>query len=191
MINVTVPDGECGDWKVETFTVGEPTARMFCRPSEYVPPGTYKRLTRGHVVVMSNTPMEEHTNRPIIRHAKGDVMINGLGLGMVLTAILAKEDVRSITVIEKSSEVIQLVGPSFADERVTIVHDDALTHKPEKNARYDAVWHDIWDFICADNLEDMKLLHRRYGRRADWQGSWARGECELYDRRWKAAGRFR
>jgi hypothetical protein len=30
----------------------------------------------------------------------------------------------------------------------------------------------------TDNLEDMHKLHRRFGRRADWQGSWGRSFLE-------------
>ena len=68
-----------------------------------------------------------------------------------------------------------------------IVQADAFTvklprpslflHVP-RDTRYDVVWHDIWDNICADNLPEMHRLHRRYGRRCDWQGSWARWHCE-------------
>jgi hypothetical protein len=90
-IHVTVPDGICGDWRVESFTVSEEDAQRTAfraahkGSDEYVPPGTYKRLMRGDTVVMSNTPMEVRTNREFIRRAKGNVLINGLGLGMVLT----------------------------------------------------------------------------------------------------------
>lgn len=182
-IPVHVPDGVSGNWRVETFTVSQADSdftriRSMLRPDEFVPPGTYKRLMRGGTVVMSNTPFEIRTNRAIIREAEGDVLINGLGLGMVLTAILANPKVRSVTVIEKEADVIALVGPSFRDPRVTIIHADALTYTPPKGKKWDTVWHDIWDFVCGDNLPQMKALHRKYGRRASWQGSWCRAQCE-------------
>ena len=146
---------------------------------DYCPAGTYKRLRRGSTVVMSNTKMEVDTNRAFVRAATGRVLVNGLGLGMVLTALLKKPDVASITVIENSPDVIALVAPTFAsDPRVTIIHADALEWRPAKGEKFDAVWHDIWDDISSDNLQDMKTLHRRYGRRADWQGSWMRHMCE-------------
>lgn len=46
------------------------------------------------------------------------------------------------------------------------------------------VWHDVWDYIDANNLTQMHALHRKYGRRADWQGSWCRDQCER--QRWFA-----
>lgn len=179
-IDVSVPDGSMGRWKVETFTVTKEDER-FSRiramhdPLGVVRAGTYKRLMRGETVVMSNTQMEVRTHSYFIHRARGAVLINGLGLGMALGAILRKPDVLSVTVVEKDADVIALVGQTFSDDaRVTIVHADALTWRPPKGARYDAVWHDIWDDICADNLPMMKSLCRRYGRRAEWQGCWAR-----------------
>lgn len=189
-IPVEVPDGQSGDWRVSTFTItdNDITSRMMMRPGEYIQPGTYKRLSRGGVTVMSNTPMEVRTNQPIIRRAMGDVLINGLGLGMVLTAILGKDDVRTVTVIEKSYDVIKLVAPTFeSDGRVRIIQDDAHTFRFLNGERFSVAWHDIWDNICADNLEDMRKLHRRYGRRVGWQGSWARDQCEYHQRSWRGA----
>lgn len=175
---VVVPNGQSGNWRVEDIEVSEAQARFSqMRPMAAVygvEAGTYKRLVRGNTIVMSNTQMEILTNREFVRRAKGRCLINGLGLGMVLTAILAKPEVTEVIVVEKSADVIALVAPHFIDNRVTIIHADALEYQPKKGVRFNAVWHDIWDTICADNLEDMKLLHRRYGKRCDWQGSWSR-----------------
>lgn len=185
-IPVHVPDGVCGDWRVESFNVSEDEARItelraaLKGEDFYVPAGDYKRLMRGSTVVMSNTPMEVWTNRPFIRYAKGNVLINGLGLGMVLTAILRKPEVESVTVIEAAVEVIELVAPTFRDDpKVKIIHSDAFEYQPAKGMRFDAVWHDIWDFISEDNLPEMHRLHRKYGQRTSWQASWCRNKCEM------------
>ncbi len=187
-LEITVPDGKCGKWAVETFEITERDAsysrvREVLRPGSMVSPGIYKRLMRGNTVVMSNTQMEVRTNRPVIHAATGRVLINGLGLGMVLTAILQKDCVHEVWVIESSVEVIQLVGPSFTDHRVRIIHADAMTYVPPKGVRFDVVWHDIWDGISAANLDEMIVLHRRYAQRTRWQASWARAECEELRRR--------
>ena len=87
-----------------------------------------------------------------------------------------------VTVVEVNQDVIDLVGPHYSAlygaHHVEIVHGDALTYQPPKKVRYGAVWHDIWANICPDNLPEMHKLHRRYGRRSDWQGSWSRHLCE-------------
>ena len=178
---VVVPNGESGMWRVEDIEVSEADSMMSSLHGGlgYCPAGTYKRLVRGSCCVMSNTRMEQITNYEPVRRAQGRVLINGLGLGMVLTAILKKPEVSFVRVVELSEDVIRLVAPSFTREaaagRLEIIHANALQYRPARGERFDVVWHDIWDNICSDNLDDMKLLHRRYGRRCDWQGSWARG----------------
>jgi hypothetical protein len=189
-IEVTIPDGKKGDWSVETFIITKKDADfenirgMFSSgPSPYYIPGTYKRLMKKGKVIMSNTPDEIGDHLHFIYEAKGDVLINGLGLGVCLKAILAKPEVRSVVVIEKEQDVIDLVGVHFDDPRLKIICADALEYKPPPNTKYDYVWHDIWDCICLDNLEMMGTLHRKYGRRARWQDSWKRDWLKYEQRR--------
>jgi len=191
-----IPEGESGDWKIERFTVSEQEAkfdnmrasihgsRRFCWP------GTYTRLTRNGKTIMSDTVDEVGDILGPIREAKnrgGDVLINGLGLGIVVNAILKNDNVNSVTVIEISQDVIDLVGSHWMEkygDRLNIIKADALEYKSPKGMKYSVVWHDIWDNICADNLEEMKKLHRKYGRKSEWQGSWCRADCEYYNRRY-------
>jgi len=190
-IDVNVPDGVSGVWRVESFEVTEDAARfeniraMF-GSGRHIQPGKYKRLMRGRTVVMSNTPAEISDHLSFIFRAKevDNVLINGLGLGVALTEILKSNTVKRVDVVEQSEDVIKLSGPTYtADPRVHIHHANALEFKPEKGVVYGAVWHDIWDGVCSDNLPDMKLLHRRYGKKAQWQGSWCRSMCEDQKRR--------
>lgn len=195
-IPVSVPDGRSGQWTVSTIEVTEAQARLdnmrnAMRGQRYldVKPGFYKRLAhdkRG--CVMSNTPMEIYTNSSFIYRAKGNVLVNGLGLGVVLTAILAKAEVERVTVIEISQDVIALVAPHFQSaidaERLRIVHANCYEYTPPKGEKYDAVWHDVWDTICVDNLAEMTRLKRKYARRARWQGCWAEDEIRAERRRW-------
>jgi hypothetical protein len=196
---VDVPDGVSGDWRVETFMVSERDSEIELARSMFsssrgrgvTEPGVYKRLMRGSSTVMSNTPDEIRDQRSFVRHAQGNVLINGLGLGITLRLILEKE-VRSVIVVEKSEDVIKLVAPTYLkDKRVQIVHADAFTYKPPKGMRFGAVWHDIWNDITSENLPQMHKLHRKYGQRAEWQGSWCRARCEYmteqdkrYEGRW-------
>jgi hypothetical protein len=188
-IEVNIPDGESGKWRVEEFEISKLDAdfaniRASMRDNRYVSPGKYKKLTFNNQIVMSNTPAEILDHMEFMRRATGSILINGLGLGVALSEILKKSDVTSVTIVEISEDVIKLVGPTFLeDNRVIIIHADALEWKPPKGKVYDYVWHDIWNHICTDNLEDMKKLHRRYGRRSRWQGSWCRETCEYYKKR--------
>lgn len=187
MRKVTVPEGCRGEWRVERFEITEEQAKFENLRSMFKPgnggrsykAGVYTRLMRGDTVVMSDTPAEMFDHSFFVHQARGDVLINGLGLGMVLQAVLDKPDITSVTVIEASEDVIALVAQHYTDPRVTIIHADAFAYQPPKGKRFGAVWHDIWDHICSENLKAMTKLHRKYGRRTDWQGSWCRELCEI------------
>lgn len=188
-IDINIPDGKSGDWKVSTFKVSKEDAKSFnmracfqpgCRTIEA---GTYKKLTRNGQIIMSNTPAEIEDHRYFIYKAKKSeyILINGLGLGVALTEILKSDIVKHVTIIEKSEDVIKLVGGTFSnDKRILIINADAFEYKPESFHKFDVVWHDIWDNICSDNLPEMTKLYRKYERKTDWQRSWAKELCKQY-----------
>lgn len=181
-----LPDGVSGDWSVSTFEVADRELSQIIslfKTGRGVPSGTYKRLMRNGTVVMSNTPDELRDYRHFTRKAYGVILINGLGLGCVVKELLNKSEVIKITVIEKSEDVIKLVAPYFKDERLTVIHADAFEYTPPKGENFDFVWHDVWDYICSDNLKEMSKLHRKYGRKTNWQDSWAKSICQSNMRR--------
>ena len=185
-IEINVPDGVSGNWSVSTFTVEkEEFSQMISmmKSGRGVPEGTYKRLMRGGETIMSNTPDEIRDSLHFIYRATGSILINGLGLGVVVKALLDKPEVTDITVIENSEDVLKLCAPSYTDSRLTIIHGDAFAWEPPKGKKYDAVWHDIWDNLCADNLVEMKKLHVKYGHKTKYQESWGRALCEAYERK--------
>jgi hypothetical protein len=178
MERVTLPEGQKGPWKVERFTVDRLDFHCLFHGGNPPPVGeTFTRLMRGGKLVMSDTPSEMRDHFEPYYRAKGSCLINGLGIGAILKNILLKPEVTDVTVVEISQDVIDLVAPHYTDSRVIIICCDAFLYEPPKGKRYQMVWHDIWDDICADNLPEMAKLHRKYGRRTDWQGSWAKWKC--------------
>jgi hypothetical protein len=182
-----VPEGVSGDWRVERFTVSLEDAQwhnLRCAINRNsrgrnIEPGTYTRLMCGREVVMSDTPAEMRDHREFVERATGSVLIHGLGLGMCAVAALEKSDVRHVLIVEKSPDVLRLVGNHIRaryGNRVTIVGADALEWQAPKGHRWDVVWHDIWNYICADNWTEMALLKRRFTRRCDWQACWCEEE---------------
>ena len=176
-----VPEGRSGAWAVERFEVpAQSIERLRIAMSGRLAPdpGTYTRLTRGGYLVMSDTIAELNDLWPfesqLERLRARDVLINGLGLGCALQMALAVDSVKRVVVVEKSPDVIKLVGPSFVDKRVEIIEADAYTIEWPRAIKWDVAWHDIWDDISEDNLPLMAKLHRKYGRRVKWQGSWCK-----------------
>ena len=175
---VTLPEMQKGDWKIEHFTPDRIDFHSAIRGRGVPMGGKYTKAVRRGTLVMSDTPAEQMDHYEAVRRATGSCLLNGLGIGMVLKNILLKDDVTDVTVIEISQDLIDIVAPHYGDPRVTFVCSDAFEFKPPKGKRYNMVWHDIWDYICSDNLPEMAKLHRKYGSHADWQGSWCKRECQ-------------
>jgi len=126
-------------------------------------------------VVMSDTPAEISDHIDFINEASGDVLVTGLGIGMVASALAKKNNVRSITVIEASEDVINLVAPHLESEKITVIHADAFKYEPDKH--FDFAWHDIWTPICSDNIPEMGILAYHYRNHVDVQRFWCYEEC--------------
>lgn len=179
---VDVPEGHQGSWAVERFTVSEAESKRSythaaLRGRGAIPAGTYTRLRHGHSTIMSDTPDEIYDHLGFIRAAQGTVLIHGLGIGMCLSAVAAKPEVTHVLCVEISEDVITLVAPHYRSkfgDKVQVIQGDAFTWKPAAGRRWDFVWHDIWPDLTEDNLDEMTTLHRRFGGRATWMGSWGR-----------------
>lgn len=168
-----VPEGSCGEARVEHFEISEAEARFAALRASLNPgragsmpplPGRYAKLTVGGTLMMTDTRMEQYSSLAFIRAAHGDVLIYGLGLGMVLPALLASERVQSVTVVEKSADVMSLVAPHYENPKLTVIVDDAFSFKPARGVRYDVVFVDIWPDISESNAEEMSSLRRRARR---------------------------
>jgi len=189
-----VPEMSVDGLVVERFVVGEVDGRLSILRSMFshgeknrgVPPGEYTRLSVNGMLWMSDTPAEVGDLLGLFSavrgasEAKGEcsVLLHGLGLGVALKGCF-ENGATKVTVVERDSRVLEHVGgfwKSVYGERLELILGDAYAWKPEPGVRWDCVWHDVWANICSDNLESMKKLHRRFGRRCDWQGSWCRAE---------------
>tara|TARA_Y100000992_G_C21049372_1_gene388789 strand:- start:325 stop:651 length:327 start_codon:yes stop_codon:yes gene_type:complete len=75
----------------------------------------------------------------------GDILIGGLGIGMINIPLLASDDVTSVTIIEKEQDVIDLVWADCAkDDRFTVVCADINTWEIPEGSSWDAAWFDTW-----------------------------------------------
>lgn len=186
-----IPEGSSGTARIEHFTVDAEQSRWTSfRREEHVPPGIYCRLYVGSSLMMSDTRMERSSNYEVVRQARGEVLIAGLGVGLILIPILAKPEVKAVTVVERYKGVIDLVGPPLQSvpgaDKLTIIEADILEYKVlPKGRKWDCIYFDIWPDICTDNLVTMTRLHRKFGHhraQGSWMSSWKR-DYLLYLRR--------
>ena len=185
-IPVVVPDGVSGDWAVETFEVTPEGAALHNlhesinphRGVRHIVPGKYKKLTHNGGIIMSNTPAEIGDLIPFLRVAKGHVLVTGLGLGVMVAGLSAKKEVKQITVIEKSPDVIKLSAKYYRKrDRVRVIRADAFTWKVPEGSRFNFAWHDIWDGISRENLGEMYRLKLKYQPFCSRQACWCEELC--------------
>jgi hypothetical protein len=193
---VNIPEGKSGNWEVKKYSVTEEEekfARLRCafnpqRECRYVPAGNYTMIVRDGHVIMSDTPDEIRDIIRIIRMAKGNCLIVGLGLGVVARAFLNKPEVSKVTIAELSEDVIILTGNDLKKEygdRVEIIQADIMKWRAPKNVFYDVVWFDIWDNISCDNIEQMNKLKNRFHSRSGQIGCWQEDGCKTQKKRIK------
>ena len=129
----------------------------------------YIRLVKkkdGSGIMMSDTPMERNTNRNFLQKANGDVVIFGLGLGLIVFPLLDDENVKSITIVELYQDLIDIVQPKIEakdkQNKVRIVQGDCFTYEFPKETKFDTIYFDIWINICGDNYDEQKKLERKF-----------------------------
>jgi hypothetical protein len=152
-----VPDGRSGDWYIETR-------------------GAHKHLGYPRYNdVMNDTIEELALHETFVRAASGKILITGLGLGLLPTALLLKPDVTRIDVVEIEPDVIALVGPHLQDDRLHIHQGDAYTWLPPAGTQFDFAWHDLiyWDEPMSVAIRRLREHYRPY---ALAQLAWAEGQ---------------
>ena len=108
----------------------------------------YLALTEGNNIWMSLNPNEIETMKPYIEKGKGNVLVLGLGMGYVPYMLSSKKEVKSITIIEKDQDIIDLfnslIWPKFVNkEKIKIIKDDAIAFT-KKHQNYDYIFADLW-----------------------------------------------
>lgn len=133
------------DFKYENDLV-IPQVGYFSEPFYYLAVYDNNRLW------MSITPNEINTMKEPINKAKGNVLTFGLGLGYFAYMCSLKDDVKSVTIIEKDERVIKLfkdnILPYFVSiEKINIIKEDAYVYLSKMND-------DMYDYVFVDIYHD-------------------------------------
>lgn len=133
------------DFKYENDLV-IPQVGYFSEPFYYLAVYDNNRLW------MSITPNEINTMKEPINKAKGNVLTFGLGLGYFAYMCSLKDDVKSVTIVEKDERVIKLfkeyILPYFVSiEKINIIKEDAYVYLSKMND-------DMYDYVFVDIYHD-------------------------------------
>ena len=162
-ITVNIPIGINGDFEVKKVTTDIVVGKN-------EPLAEYTILYKNGVEIMQDTTSEYKEHTPLWENAKGDVLIGGLGLGLVHQALLDNPEVTSVTIVEKYQEVVDLVWDHCPkDNTFTLITDDFETWEPSQ--RYDVCWIDTWLFPEDYETYNTAMI-LKYSQYCDWVGYW-------------------
>jgi hypothetical protein len=190
----TLPAGVSGDVEIRPIVITERDAQMEVLRGlllggarmQRQDAGTITGIYRRGGLWMSDSEDEKSDHIPFVSqchdHGAETVLIGGLGLGMVVTALCIVPSVREITVIELDADVIALVEPHLrsvveaAGKSLRIIQGDCMDPRLllGKDERFDGAWIDVWQHLCTDNLAEMATINRRLSRRCGFVGFWGR-----------------
>lgn len=177
-----IPAAKKGNVAIEKFEIAALEGEVL--PDNGIPdwarrrPGLYTVLIIDGIRMMTDLYEEWWSQRAMIKQSinrGGNVLVSGLGLGLVIDSVLIPENSRvsSVTVVEKNTHVISLVGKHLSakyGKRIRILHGDIFDFNPE--VHYSVVWHDIWPNPTTISEEEKTILKDKFSSHSDWQGIW-------------------
>jgi len=114
---------------------------------------------------MTDIPQEQVQHRDVVKKCSGHVLVGGLGLGYVVTLLAKKRSVKSITVIERSKDVIKLVWKHTDHKgKGKVVRGNLFDYLKTNKRKYDYMYFDIWQSDGERTLVDYVIPLRKLGR---------------------------
>lgn len=147
---------QSGDWDIREIDIKKDGKDGYRGAGfESSPPGKYLVLYhKTRKSVMTNNLMEMDDQEEFLSVAKGDVIVGGLGLGLIVDRLEEKEGIKSITVIESDIDIIKLNTP-FEWKKTQIIHGDVRSFSFNEEIKSpDFVFLDIWDDCESSSYED-------------------------------------
>jgi len=180
-IIVNIPSGTNGLWSIKKATgkwediIREIHEKDVETDGRYEPDGTYTFLF--HEIfgtIMQDTTHEYLEHQPLWDNASGDILIAGLGIGMVNYKLIENPNVTSVTIVENSQEVIDLVWDHCPkDNRFSLIKENIETWIPSSNFHWNYGWFDSWvTFNPLTQNQYQELMQNKYGSYCDAIGVW-------------------
>mgnify|MGYP003134271980 FL=1 len=156
MLGINIPEDEKGNWKVEIDN-GE------C---------SLVKLSLGYSI-MKDSEYEYDAHQWLWDNATGDIFIGGLGIGFLNKELIDNHNFNSVTIIENSQDVIDLVWPYCArDSRFTLIQADIETWNIPAGSHWDVGWFDTY---LGDNPLSINgyfsAIKTKYGSFCDKMGT--------------------
>ncbi len=188
-------DGVCKEWKkaishfdnndelsmndvtIKLFEVTNTDARWFnlrhcSNPISFISPGKYVKLIIAGELVMSDTPYEMNTNQKFVDKAHGNVLIGGLGIGLLTKNLIPKienGEIKHISIWEKNINLINLwkMAEQYlpVHDKISVFNYDVFDYQKARSQLkgvFDSVYIDIWAGLDENAYTQMKHFRRAF-----------------------------
>ena len=180
--NITFPNVKKDGWEFKTMSF-KPYEAFLCDESALDNEGKlfpkigffeeeffYPAVLQDGREWMTVTPHEIRTTLPAVNKSFGNVLTYGLGLGYFTYMSHLKENVTSVTVVEKDKSVIELfkqyILPQFkTKDKVKIICADAFEFAKNEAEKYG------FDFVFADTWHDPSDGVEMYEKFKSFEGT--------------------
>ncbi len=163
-----IKSGRCGEYKIsrteklECWDVINRRNAFMQRQQpvqmRYAKPVAFFKLQGPDHLFTSDVPNEQYMQFCGFEKAHGNVLVSGLGLGMAASMILRMPAVMTVTIVEKSPEIIKLAEPWLRyqmgrnGDRLRLIENDIFDYLKEiasltervGEPLFDFAYHDIW-----------------------------------------------
>jgi spermidine synthase len=186
----------CGQYTIKKNRIPQNAIDSISEDSNFFPYKNYLSSDKDYVsliknvdgkAMMSNYETETITNQKFLDNVKGDVLIFGLGLGLIVFPILLDDNVKSIDIVEIDNGLINYVGDIIKKEdkfnKVNIIEGDLREYHNIISKSYDTIYFDIWEFVGEQELMEIKELHQTYLpflNKNGWIDSWRSEKMKQY-----------
>lgn len=187
-MHTLLKEGKIGSFEVKKKVIPKGTTLTFYNSKEgKIFKGTYDfdyplvALLEDSCVWMSDSQLEVESITGAVAAARGDILVGGLGIGLLPTFVKNKKGVRRIDIVELHQEVIDLVFPYIKSPKMRIIKDDIFHYLDVTLNRYDFIHIDIWSSITAP-IKEIDTAWKKAGGCLKPNGiiwCWLQ---ELYDR---------
>jgi spermidine synthase len=153
---------ELGGWRLKKFNL-IPQRGYF---QDWAGEGEMWVLMEGEKSWMSTAWYEVDSQAPHVAAGRGHVVVMGAGMGIAVYNLLARPEVRRVTLVEREQLVLDLLEQAAGmstwpgHEKLHVVLGDALDFSPDEPV--DFLYVDIWPTIGEkQNIEEMQAIQGR------------------------------
>ena len=139
------------------------------RPGKIIvlaPGHIHQLMEKGKGMWMSDLPCEIWQHAKFVPELFGNVLIGGLGIGLILKLLESNPRIKSVTVVEKSEDVISLVWDNLnLLYKANIVNADLFKFLRVCPLKFNSAYYDIWTHDGAMDWENYVLPLRYLSRK--------------------------